>query len=90
MALFALFALVLSAAVNLEFAYPPELFTTELRATGVGGATAASRLGSAGSTFLLPVVVSAYSIDTALIACVLVILAGGLVCWLWAPEIRGE
>lgn len=36
---FATFALVLSAAANLEFLYPPELFPTELRATGVGIAT---------------------------------------------------
>ena len=55
--LFASFALVLAAAVNLEFVYPPELFPTDLRASGVGIATAASRIGSAASTFLLPIVV---------------------------------
>jgi hypothetical protein len=43
---FGLFALVLSAAANLEFIYPPELFPTHLRASGVGLAVAASRIGS--------------------------------------------
>ena len=88
--LFASFALVLSAAANLEFAYPPELFPTELRASGVGVATASSRLGSAGSTFLLPVVVAGAGIDTALTACVAVLVIGALVCWRWAPETRTE
>ncbi|MFF2243781.1 MFS transporter [Arthrobacter sp. NPDC058130] len=88
--LFASFALVLSAAANLEFAYPPELFPTELRASGVGVATASSRLGSAGSTFLLPVVVAGSGINTALTACVAVLLIGAFVCWRWAPETRAE
>ncbi|MFE4835134.1 MFS transporter [Arthrobacter sp. NPDC056691] len=88
--LFASFALVLSAAANLEFAYPPELFPTELRASGVGVATASSRLGSAGSTFLLPLVVAGAGISTALSACVVVLLIGAVVCWRWAPETRSE
>ena len=57
---FTAFAFVLAAAVNLEFVYPPELFPTDLRASGVGVVVAGSRIGSAGSTFLLPVVASAY------------------------------
>ncbi|MDV3127964.1 MFS transporter [Mycobacterium sp. 21AC1] len=89
-ALFALFALVLAAAVNLEFAYPPELFPTDLRASGVGIATAASRLGSAISTFLLPLVVAGFGVNTALLACVAVLTAGGLICWAWAPETGTE
>ncbi len=88
--LFAAFALVLAAAVNLEFAYPPELFPTDLRASGVGIATAASRIGSAMSTFLLPIVVSTFDVNVALIACVVVLAVGGLICWAWAPETRSE
>jgi len=87
---FALFALVLAAAVNLEFVYPPELFPTELRASGVGVATAASRIGAAVSTFLLPVVVAAYDIGAVLYGCVVVLVLGGLICWAWAPETRGR
>ncbi|MFE7416215.1 MFS transporter [Rhodococcus sp. NPDC057529] len=88
--IFALFALVLAAAVNLEYVYPPELFPTDLRASGVGIAVAASRIGSAASTFLLPIVVAQYSVDVALIACVVVLAIGGLICFVWAPETGTE
>ena len=56
--IFALFALVLAASVNLEYVYPPEVFPTDLRASGVGIAVAASRVGSAAGTFLLPIIVA--------------------------------
>lgn len=88
--LFATFALVLAAAANLEFIYPPELFPTELRASGLGIVTAGSRIGSASSTFLLPLVLAGFGINTALFSCVAVLLIGGIVCWLWAPETRRE
>jgi putative MFS transporter len=83
---FGLFALILSAAANLEFIYPPELFPTQLRATGVGLAVATSRLGSAVSIFLLPVVVQKFGIFIALGACVAVLLIGAVISQLWAPE----
>ncbi|OZM80878.1 MFS transporter [Pseudonocardia sp. MH-G8] len=88
--LFTAFAFVLAAAVNLEFVYPPELFPTDLRASGVGVAVAASRIGSAGSTFLLPIVAAGYGMNVALAGCVVVLLLGGLVCWAWAPETSTE
>lgn len=88
--LFATFALVLAAAANLEFIYPPELFPTEIRASGLGIVTAGSRIGSASSTFLLPLVLAGFGINTALFSCVAVLLIGGIVCWLWAPETRRE
>ncbi|MEU0844458.1 FAD-dependent oxidoreductase [Streptomyces sp. NPDC005962] len=71
-------------------AHRPELFPTELRASGVGVAVAASRLGSAASTFLLPIVVDAYGVDIALTGCVVVLVIGGLICWAWAPETGKE
>ena len=86
--LFVVFAGVLSAASNLVYVYLPELFPTPLRASGIGLAIAASRIGSATSTFLLPVVVSRYGVHVALGACVAVLAFGGLVCHLWAPETR--
>ena len=87
-ALFAVFACVLSAASNMSFVYVPELFPTELRASGTGMAIAASRIGSAVSTFLLPVVVAAFGAPVALGACCVVLALGGLLCWRWAPETR--
>jgi putative MFS transporter len=84
--LFAVFAGVLSAASNLVYVYLPELFPTDLRASGIGVASAVSRIGSAVSTFLLPVIVAQYGIRFALTACVAVLAVGAIVCQRWAPE----
>ena len=86
--LFAIFAGVLSAASNLVYVYLPELFPTDLRASGIGIAIAASRIGSAVSTFLLPVLVAGYGVRSALGACVAVLGVGAVVCQRWAPETR--
>jgi MFS transporter, putative metabolite transport protein len=86
--LFAVFAGVISAASNLVYVYLPELFPTDLRASGIGLAIAASRTGSAISTFLLPIVVDAYGVQAALGACVAVLTAGAAICHQWAPETR--
>jgi len=87
--LFAIFASVLSAASNLVYVYLPELFPTDLRASGIGLAVAASRTGSAVSTFLLPIIVADYGVRTSLAACVGVLALGALICLRWAPETRG-
>ena len=87
--LFAVFASVLSASSNLVYVYLPELFPTGLRASGLGLAIASSRVGSAISTFLLPVVVGAFGIHVALGACVAVLALGGGLCYFLAPETRG-
>jgi putative MFS transporter len=86
--LFAAFAGVLSAASNLVYVYLPELFPTDLRASGIGLAIAASRTGSAISTFLLPIIVAAYGVRSALGACVAVLTIGAVICARWAPETR--
>jgi MFS transporter, putative metabolite transport protein len=86
--LFAVFAGVLSAASNLVYVYLPELFPTDLRASGIGLAIAASRIGSAASTFLLPVIVATYGVRAALGACVAVLTIGAVVCFRWAPETK--
>jgi MFS transporter, putative metabolite transport protein len=86
--LFAIFAGVVSAASNLVYVYIPELFPTDLRASGIGLAVAASRIGSAAGTFVLPVMVAAYGVRSALGACVAVLVLGGWVCYRWAPETR--
>ena len=84
--LFAVFAIALSAASNLVYVYLPELFPTDLRASGIGLAIAASRVGSAVATFLLPVLVDDVGVRSALALCVAVLAIGGITCWLWAPE----
>lgn len=88
MFLFAIFAGVLSAASNLVYVYLPELFPTTLRASGIGLASAVSRIGSAISTFLLPFVVVTYGVHVALVACAAVLAIGAIICQVWAPETR--
>ena len=70
------------------YVYLPELFPTDLRASGIGLAIAASRVGSAVSTFLLPLVVAGLGVRVALGGCVAVLACGALVCHAWAPETK--
>ncbi|MDL2266912.1 MFS transporter [Desulfovibrio sp. OttesenSCG-928-G15] len=79
-------SLVLAISIALEFAYPPELFPTELRASGVGLTIAISRIGAAGGTFLLPIVSEQFGVYASLGGCIGALLLGGVVCQLWAPE----
>jgi MFS transporter, putative metabolite transport protein len=88
-ALFAAFAGVLSSASNLVYVYLPELFPTKLRGSGIGLAIAASRIGSAVSTFLLPLIVSTWGVHAALASCTAVLVVGAIICYGWAPETRG-
>ena len=84
--LLAAFSLVLAISIVLEFSYPPELFPTELRASGVGLTVAISRIGAAGGTFLLPMVNENFGVFASLGGCIAALLLGGIVCHLWAPE----
>jgi putative MFS transporter len=84
--LFAAFAFVLSVAGILQFVYPPELFPTEVRARGIAGILATSRLGTVTSTFLLPVVVERYGVQAALGFCMVIMIVAAAVCRKWAPE----
>lgn len=83
---FAVFAFVMAGSGVLEFAYTSELFPTELRASGVGLSVAASRIGAASCTFLLPVVMERFGTSAAIGTCVAALVIGALVCLLWAPE----
>ncbi len=84
------FSFTISAASVLEFAYPPELFSAELRASGVGFCVACSRVGGAGATFLLPIVMEWLGHSAALAGCVVALLVGGYVCQKMAPETQPE
>lgn len=79
-------SLVLAISITLEFVYPPELFPTELRASGVGLTVAISRIGAAGGTFLLPIISEQFGVFASLGGCIAALLIGGIVCQLWAPE----
>jgi len=87
-ACFGLFTLVLSAVSNLVGVYPAESFPTEVRAGGIGLATAASRLGSALSTFLLPVSVAGIGLNPTMAILAGILLLGALISIAWAPETK--
>lgn len=87
-ALFGLFTLVLSAVSNLVGVYPAESFPTEVRAGGIGLATAASRLGSALSTFLLPVSVAGIGLNPTMAILAGILLLGAIISIAWAPETK--
>jgi putative MFS transporter len=83
-----MFTLVLSAVSNLVGVYPAESFPTEVRAGGIGLATAASRLGSALSTFLLPVSVASIGLNPTMAILAGILLLGAIISIAWAPETK--
>jgi MFS transporter, putative metabolite transport protein len=87
-ALFAAFQFFEAAGSGLQFVYPSELFPTDLRATGIGIATAMSRVGSASSTFLLPIVTVDLGARGALTIGALITLIGLVVTVALAPETK--
>ncbi|MGH8435797.1 MAG: MFS transporter [Pseudomonas sp.] len=87
-ALFGVFTLVLSAVSNLVGVFPAESFPTEVRASGIGLATAVSRLGSAMSTFLLPVSVAGIGLNPTMAVLAGILVFGALISWAWAPETK--
>ncbi|MCW3045718.1 MAG: transporter [Solirubrobacterales bacterium] len=70
--------------------YPSELFPTGLRTTAVGVAAAASRIGAALGTFLLPVGLDTIGIGPSMLVAAAFCVAGAMICQLWAPETAGR
>src|SRR5699024_10034227 len=89
-AVFALFVLVASAASNLEYVYPSEIFPTEIRATGMGFSAAVSRVGSVVSTFLLPIALEQLGNMVTMLLLAGVAGIGFVISVLWAPETKGK
>ena len=87
---FAAYAMLMSIAVVLEWPYPPELFDDRVRATGVGIVIAFSRVGAFLGTFLLPTLVENIGATGSLAVCAAVLIVGGVVCQIMAPETSPE
>lgn len=85
---FALFTLTIAAESDLTAVYPPEVFPTEVRGSGIGLATGASRLGSAAGTFLLPIAMGALGLSWTMGIMAAVCAAALGVCIAWAPETK--
>ncbi len=63
-----------------------EVFPSELRASGIGLATAASRVGAAAGTFLLPIGISHIGVGPSVLIGAGVCVVGAIVSHVWAPE----
>ncbi len=70
--------------------YPDEVFPTSVRTSGVGLASAASRIGAALGTFLLPVSLHHLGLSWSMGFMAAVSLIGGLTAIAWAPETAGR
>lgn len=86
---FATFAFSNAASGVLTGIYPAEVFPSELRATGIGFAAAASRVGAALGTFLLPVGVDHIGVGPSVLIGAAICVVGAVVTHLWAPETTG-
>ncbi|MGO2748890.1 MAG: MFS transporter [Pseudoclavibacter sp.] len=89
-AFFAVFTFTLSAVSNLVGVFPAESFPTPVRSSGIGLATAVSRLGSVVSTFLLPIMLVQFGVVTTMLSLAAVLAVGLLVSWRWAPETKNK
>ncbi|MQA11849.1 MAG: MFS transporter [Pseudonocardiaceae bacterium] len=89
-ACFSAYALVSGPTNVLSWSYPNELFPTHLRATGVGFATAMTRIGAAAGTFLLPILLEQIGTGPTMLVGLAVVASGLLMCVLWAPETSGK
>ncbi|MGI8411103.1 MAG: MFS transporter [Solirubrobacteraceae bacterium] len=78
-----------AAAGDLTGVYPSEIFSSELRASGIGLAAAASRLGAAAGTFLLPIGISHIGVGASVLIGAAVCAVGAFVSHVWAPETTG-
>jgi putative MFS transporter len=87
-ALFGLFAIILGFVSNLEFLYAAELFPTDIRGSGVGLASAGSRIGAVGGTYLLPVLLSGPGLQFAMLLTFAFMAIGLVVSVLMAPETK--
>ncbi|MFD4506734.1 MFS transporter [Streptomyces sp. NPDC058457] len=83
---FVFFIFLNAASSALTAVYPLEVFPTSLRATGVGFATAMSRVGAAVGTFLLPMGLDRFGVEFVLLVGAGVLALGGLVSQFLAPE----
>ncbi|MQA82023.1 MAG: MFS transporter [Streptosporangiales bacterium] len=82
---------VVSGSCNfIEIIYPNELFPTDIRATATGIVTAASRLGSAISTFMLPVMLTDLGAGATMLFLAVVNAVGFLVTVTLGVETKGR
>jgi len=85
---FGVFVFVIVAACAIEYVYPPEMFATRFRSTGVGFAAAISRIGAAGATYLFPLALDSIGVTGTLLLMAAFPAIGLVGSILWAPETK--
>jgi Arabinose efflux permease len=85
---FVVLTLLLSAISNLTAIFPAESFPTEVRAGGIGFATAMSRLASAAATFILPSFMGSFGASATMMTLAGMIFILLVSTILWAPETK--
>ncbi|MDQ4491583.1 MFS transporter [Sinomonas sp. ASV486] len=88
-ACFLAYALFSGGPSILEWAYPSELFPTNVRASAVGITTAVSRIGAALGTFGLPFALEGWGIGPTMIVAAVITFAGFLLSLFLAEETKG-
>src|SRR6185503_11789762 len=86
---FIIFAIFNSGSGVLQFVHPSELFTTDVRATALGFATAVSRMGAALGTFLTPIGLQQLGVGNLMLVFAGVCIIGWAISARYAPETRG-
>ena len=86
---FAAYAFFNAISGNLTAVYPAEVFPTDVRTSGVGLASAASRVGAALGTWLLPVGLTTIGVGPCMIIGGVICVAGALISQFMAPETTG-
>lgn len=84
------FSFAIAISNTLTSIYPPELYPTELRGTGVGFAAAVSRVGAALGTFALPAAMDSLGTSGTLVIGAVICVFGGVITQWLAPETTGK
>lgn len=87
---FAVYAFFNAVSGDLTAVYPAEVFPTDVRTSGVGLASAASRIGAAIGTWLLPIGISSIGVGACMVIGGLICVIGALVSQFMAPETTGR
>ncbi|RBP65013.1 putative MFS transporter [Brevibacterium sanguinis] len=85
---FGAFVLIITASNSVQYVYPPEMYETRFRSTGVGFSAAISRIGAAGATYLFPVTLEHLGVTSTLLIAAAFPAVGLIASLLWAPETK--
>lgn len=85
---FGAFVLIITGSNSVQYVYPPEMFATRFRSTGVGYAAAFSRVGAAGATYLFPVTLEHFGVSSTLLIAAIFPAVGFVASIFWAPETK--